>query len=224
MTGVTYIWQESDDDGATDPYADIPMTTGLTFNALYTTVGKWYRVRSICEYTSLINTSAGVLLQASEPPIPVIASSGDACNGATINLSADNAAPGQLTGNTFAWTSDNGFTSNQQYPAIDQSDPYYPSVGQTVTYSCVITNMYGCQEVGDTSLTVQENPTIVVDTINTNDFTVHAVGGLAPYIYTIDFINFNSDGIFTGLTSGTTYTVYVSDGNVCQAQIDVTTL
>ena len=84
--------------------------------------------------------------------------------------------------------------------------------------------MYGCQEVGDTSLTVQENPTIVVDTINTNDFTVHAVGGLAPYIYTIDFINFNSDGIFTGLTSGTTYTVYVSDGNVCQAQIDVTTL
>ena len=224
VTGVTYIWQESDDDGATDPYADIPMASGLTLNALYTTIGKWYRVRSICEYTSLTNTSAGVLLQASEPPIPVIASSGDACNGATINLSADNAAPGQLTGNTFAWTSDNGFTSNQQYPAIDQSDPYYPSVGQTVTYSCVITNMYGCQEVGDTSLTVQENPTIVVDTVNANDFTVHAVGGLAPYSYTIDFINFNSDGIFTGLTSGTTYTVYVSDGNACQAQIDVTTL
>ena len=224
VTGVTYIWQESDDDGATDPYADIPMTTGLTFNALYTTVGKWYRVRSICEYTSLTNTSAGVLLQASEPPIPVIASSGDACNGATINLSADNAAPGQLTGNTFAWTSDNGFTSNQQYPAIDQSDPYYPSVGQTVTYSCVITNMYGCSASGSTSLTVNSNPTLVVDTVNTNDFTVHAVGGLAPYSYTIDFINFNSDGIFTGLTSGTTYTVYVSDGNACQAQIDVTTL
>ena len=224
VTGVTYIWQESDDDGATDPYADIPMTTGLTFNALYTTVGKWYRVRSICEYTSLTNTSAGVLLQASEPPIPVIASSGDACNGATINLSADNAAPGQLTGNTFAWTSDNGFTSNQQYPAIDQSDPYYPSVGQTVTYSCVITNMYGCSASGSTSLTVNSNPTLVVDTVNANDFTVHAVGGLAPYSYTIDFINFNSDGIFTGLTSGTTYTVYVSDGNACQANINVTTL
>ena len=223
-TGNMYIWQESDDDGATDPYTDIPMTTGLTFNALYTTIGKWYRVRSICEYTSLTNTSAGVLLQASEPPIPVIASSGDACNGATINLSADNAASGQSSGNTFAWTSDNGFTSNQQYPAIDQSDPYYPSVGQTVTYSCVITNMYGCQEVGDTSLTVNSNPTLVVDTVNANDFTVHGVGGLAPYSYTIDFINFNSDGIFTGLTSGTTYTVYVSDGNACQAQIDVTTL
>lgn len=223
-TGNMYIWQESDDDGATDPYADIPMTTGLTFNALYTTVGKWYRVRSICEYTSLTNTSAGVLLQASEPPIPVIASSGDACNGATINLSADNAASGQSSGNTFAWTSDNGFTSNQQYPAIDQSDPYYPSVGQTVTYSCVITNMYGCSASGSTSLTVNSNPTIVVDTVNANDFTVHGVGGLAPYSYTIDFINFNSDGIFTGLTSGTTYTVYVSDGNACQAQIDVTTL
>ena len=45
-----------------------------------------------------------------------------------------------------------------------------------------------------------------------------------PYGYTIDFINFNSDGIFTGLASGTTYTVYVSDGNGCQAKIDVTTL
>lgn len=224
VTGVTYIWQESDDDGATDPYADIPMASGLTLNALYTDTGKWYRVRSICEYTSLTNTSAGVLLQASEPPIPVIASSGDACNGATINLSADNAASGQSSGNTFAWTSDNGFTSNQQYPAIDQSDPYYPSVGQTVTYSCVITNMYGCSASGSTSLTVNSNPTIVVDTVNANDFTVHGVGGLAPYSYTIDFINFNSDGIFTGLTSGTTYTVYVSDGNACQAQIDVTTL
>lgn len=224
VAGVTYIWQESDDDGATDPYADIPMASGLTLNALYTDTGKWYRVRSVCEYTSLSNTSAGVLLQASEPPIPVIASSGDACNGATINLSADNAASGQSSGNTFAWTSDNGFTSNQQYPAIDQSDPYYPSVGQTVTYSCVITNMYGCSASGSTSLTVNSNPTLVVDTVNANDFTVHAVGGLAPYSYTIDFINFNSDGIFTGLTSGTTYTVYVSDGNACQAQIDVTTL
>ena len=84
--------------------------------------------------------------------------------------------------------------------------------------------MYGCSVSGDTSLTVNGNPTLVVDTVNTNDFTVHAVGGLAPYNYTIDLINFNTDGIFTGLTSGTTYTVYVSDGNGCQAQIDVTTL
>ena len=223
-TGNMYIWQESDDDGATDPYADIPMASGLTLNALYTDTGKWYRVRSICEYTSLTNTSAGVLLQASPPPIAVISTDSDVCNGATINLSADNVASGQSSGNTFAWTSNNGFTSNQQYPAIDQSDPYYPSVGQTVIYSCVITNMYGCSESGDTYLTVNENPTIVVDTIGANDFTVHGVGGLAPYGYTIDFINFNSDGIFTGLASGTTYTVYMSDGNGCQAQIDVTTL
>ena len=91
-------------------------------------------------------------------------------------------------------------------------------------FYCVITNMYGCSASGSTSLTVNSNPTLVVDTVNANDFTVHAVGGLAPYSYTIDFINFNSDGIFTGLASGTTYTVYVSDGNACQAQIDVTTL
>jgi len=223
-TGNMYIWQESDDDGATDPYTDIPMTTGLTFNALYTTIGKWYRVRSVCEYTSLTNTSAGVLLQASPPPIAVVASGGDVCSGNDIFLSADNAAPGQLTGNTYSWTSNNGFTSNQQYPSISSGSPYYPPEGGTVEFYCVITNMYGCSASGSTSLTVNSNPTIVVDTVNANDFTVHGVGGLAPYSYTIDFINFNSDGIFTGLTSGTTYTVYVSDGNACQAQIDVTTL
>ena len=224
VTGVTYIWQESDDDGATDPYADIPMASGLTLNALYTDTGKWYRVRSICEYTSLTNTSAGVLLQASPPPIAVIGSGGDVCNGATINLSADNVASGQSSGNTFAWTSNNGFTSNQQYPSISSGSPYYPPEGGTVEFYCVITNMYGCSASGSTSLSVHSNPTLVVDTINTNDFTVHGVGGLAPYSYTIDFINFNSDGIFTGLASGTTYTVYMSDGNGCQAQIDVTTL
>ena len=223
-TGNMYIWQESDDDGATDPYADIPMTTGLTFNALYTTVGKWYRVRSICEYTSLTNTSAGVLLQASPPPIPVIGSGGDVCLGNDIYLSADNADPGQLSGNTYSWTSNNGFTSNQQYPSISSGSPYYPPEGGTVEFYCVITNMYGCSASGSTSSTVNSNPTLVVDTVNANDFTVHAVGGLAPYSYTIDFINFNIDGIFTGLASGTTYTVYVSDGNACQAQIDVTTL
>ena len=224
VTGVTYIWQESDDDGATDPYADIPMASGLTLNALYTDTGKWYRVRSICEYTSLTNTSAGVLLQASPPPIAVVASGGDVCSGNDIFLLADNAAPGQLTGNTYSWTSNNGFTSNQQYPSISSGSPYFPSIGQTVTYTCTVTNMYGCSVSGDTSLTVNGNPTIVVDTVNANDFTVHAVGGLAPYSYTIDLINFNTDGIFTGLTSGTTYTVYVLDGNACQAQIDVTTL
>ena len=224
VTGVTYIWQESDDDGATDPYADIPMASGLTLNALYTDTGKWYRVRSICEYTSLTNTSAGVLLQASPPPIAVVASGGDVCSGNDISLSADNVAPGQLTGNTYSWTSDNGFTSNDQNPSISSGSPYFPSIGQTVTYTCTVTNMYGCSVSGDTSLTVNGNPTIVVDTVNANDFTVHAVGGLAPYSYTIDFINFNTDGIFTGLTSGTTYTVYVLDGNACQAQIDVTTL
>lgn len=35
-----------------------------------------------------------------------------------------------------------------------------------------------------------------------------------PYGYTIDFINFNSDGIFTGLASGT-YTIYIADSNGC---------
>ena len=224
VSGVTYIWQESDDDGATDPYADIPMASGLTLNALYTDTGKWYRVRSICEYTSLTNTSAGVLLQASPPPIAVIGSGGDVCLGNDIYLSADNVASGQSSGNTFAWTSNNGFTSNQQYPSISSGSPYYPPEGGTVEFYCVITNMYGCSASGSTSLSVHSNPTLVVDTINTNDFTVHGVGGLAPYGYTIDFINFNSDGIFTGLASGTTYTVYMSDGNGCQAQIDVTTL
>ena len=186
----------------------------------------YIRLSVFCEYS--VSTVTSNVIQVSDSflpiPIPLVASGSDVCSGNDIFLSADNVAPGQLTGNTFAWTSDNGFTSNQQYPAIDQSDPYYPSVGQTVTYSCVITNMYGCSASGSTSLTVNSNPTLVVDTVNTNDFTVHAVGGLAPYSYTIDFINFNSDGIFTGLTSGTTYTVYVSDGNACQAQIDVTTL
>ena len=228
--GITYFNIPLNDINAINPINESPVIPyNPEVNPVHIQLNNTYvyiRLSVFCEYSVSTVTSNVIQVSDSFLPIPilVVGSGGDVCSGNDIFLSADNVDPGQLTGNTYSWTSDNGFTSNDQYPSIFSGSPYFPSIGQTVTYTCTVTNIYGCSASGDTSLTVNSNPTIVVDTINTNDFTVHAVGGLAPYGYTIDFINFNSDGIFTGLTSGTTYTVYVSDGNGCQAQIDVTTL
>ncbi len=53
-------------------------------------------------------------------PLPVASSGGDACEGGTIALTGDNLAPGQMSGNSFAWTGPNGFTSTNQNPTISK--------------------------------------------------------------------------------------------------------
>ncbi|MEI2758857.1 MAG: GEVED domain-containing protein [Bacteroidia bacterium] len=157
----------------------------------------------------------------SPSPVPVAGSGGDVCLGNDIFLSADNVDPGQLTGNTYSWTGPNSFTSSLQYPSISSPNATYSG-----TYTVIVTNQYGCTASASTSLNVNDNPTLTIDSLvnvscaggSDGILYTSAAGGLAPYGYTSDFINFNSTGVMGNLATGAT-TVYVSDGNGCQAQI-----
>jgi len=94
------------------------------------------------------------------------------------------------------------------------------------TYSVTITDANGCTiiESATVSQPTALQATIVSDsTICYGDETgiiaiPTTLGGVPPYLYSIDGINFYSDTLFTGLESGT-YTVYVEDANGCQFTI-----
>ena len=188
-------------------------TTTYTLNAIDNTAGPYSQCTAIVtQLVSVVNANA---------PIPVAGSGGDVCLGNDIFLSADNVEPSQLTGNSFEWTGPNSFTSSLQYPSISS-----PSASYSGTYNVIVTNQYGCTEAASTSLNVNSNPTLNIDSVKNISCAggsdgilyVSASGGLAPYSYTSDFINFNSTGVMGNLATGAT-TVYASDGNGCQAQI-----
>jgi hypothetical protein len=66
------------------------------------------------------------------------------------------------------------------------------------------------------------NSTNVMDTTNTDgSVTAIATGGTAPYLYSIDGINFQNSDLFASLGVGT-YTVIVMDANGCSATTTAT--
>jgi len=193
---------------------------GLTYdaNVLSGNTYYWMIVPQIAGGGSSCNVWS---FNVSPSPIPVANSGGDVCQGSDIFLSGDNADPGQMSGNTYSWTGPNSFTSSLQYPSISN-----PGSSYSGTYTVIVTNQYGCTASASTSLNVNENPSVTIDSVvnvscaggSDGIIYVTASGGLAPYGFTSDFVNFNSTGVMSNLPTGAS-TVYVSDGNACQAQI-----
>ncbi|HQW18850.1 MAG TPA: hypothetical protein PKZ48_12140, partial [Bacteroidia bacterium] len=188
-------------------------TTTYTLNAIDNTAGPYSQCTAIAtQLVSVVNAN---------PPIPIASSGGDVCLGSDIFLSSDNIEPGQFSGNTYEWTGPNSFISNIQNPSISS-----PGVSYSGTYNVIVTNQYGCTEAASTSLSVNPNPTLTIDSVQNVSclggsdgiIYVSASGGLAPYSYTSDFINFNTNGIMNNLPTGASI-IYAADGNACQAQI-----
>ncbi|MBS1765402.1 MAG: fibronectin type III domain-containing protein, partial [Bacteroidetes bacterium] len=202
-----------------------PNQPGTTYNpGVLTGTGPFYW-KVVPLYSSGSCTTPQVWSFSLKPsPIPVASSGGDVCQGADIYLTGDNVDPGQTSGNTFAWTGPNGFSSTQQNPIISGPSPAY-----TGTYTLVVTNQFGCSGSSTTDVSVNPNPTLTllsyqnVGCIGGSDgsITIGASGGLANYDFTVDFSNFINDpaqATFTNLPEGPT-TVYVSDANGCLSTI-----
>ena len=197
-----------------------PNQPGLTYVANVTSGTQYYWM--IVPQMPGGGTSCSVWsFTVSPPPMPIASSGGDVCEGSDIFLSADNVDPGQLTGNTYSWTGPNSFSSALQNPSINS-----PSAAYSGTYSVIVTNQYGCTASASTSLSVNPNPTITIDSVQNVSclggsdgiIYVSGSGGLAPYSFTSDFVNFNATGVMNNLPTGSSI-IYAADGNACQAQI-----
>lgn len=131
------------------------------------------------------------------------------CNGdenAYINVSVNGGTPGY----TYLWS--NG---NSTEDLID--------IG-TGSYAITVVDANNCQQTE--SYTITSPPAMIVSIDSTADaicangesgaVTVSVVGGVQPLEYSVDGINFQPTGEFTGLASGS-YTVVVRDDNRCLA-------
>ncbi|MDY2586523.1 HYR-like domain-containing protein, partial [Winogradskyella aquimaris] len=96
----------------------------------------------------------------------------------------------------------------------------------TYTYPDGSTDQLTCEfnvEVFDIELT---ESTVDKEDVSCNgesdgSFAINATGGSAPYLYSLDNIDFsNTTGVFSDLSAGS-YTVYVKDDNGCEETIDI---
>jgi hypothetical protein len=210
--GISYQWQSSPDNMA---WSDVIGETSTTL--VINPDGNYYRLKTICSFSSLDNYSNSVLPVNSPLPIPLILTGGDVCSGSDISLSGNNIAIGQNTGNSYLWTGSNGFTSTQQNVNINEGSQYYPSEGSSITVTLQVTNIYGCVATSDPYVIyVNQIPTLSIQYTAVDSVLIIASGGTDPYDFTLDFVNFNQTGVFDNLNNGF-YQVYVSDYNGCLA-------
>jgi len=90
-------------------------------------------------------------------------------------------------------------------------------------YSVNVTDANGCESNISAALVTQPDPVVVDLTVTDAScfgyadgkvMVDNAMGGTAPYMYSLDGLNFTSSSLFTGLMAGD-YTLYVRDGHGC---------
>lgn len=221
-TGTLSNWEITfaDDNGFT--YSWISTPSGYTDNAQNPSCTHMQTATYTVNTTGFGCSGSGTTVSVTAKPAPDVTSYSNApiCLGNGISLGADNTASGQTSGNTYAWSGPNGFSSTQQNPNIGSSTALMNG-----NYSVIVTNQFLCSASSITTVDVHELPALAVSSkinvtcfgLNNGTVQLNATGGTAPYDYT-DFINFNNFGNFTDLAPGS-YTYYVSDAYGCTGSV-----
>lgn len=142
---------------------------------------------------TIVQTPTPLVVIASHTPI--------SCNGGT-SLMTINAIGGQ---GPYQYSINNGaYNFSNTFPALNAG-----------TYTIKVKDAIGCSVENEY---VIAQPTAL--TANTNvegqTVTINAQGGTAPYEYSLDQINFQSNNIFTNLSPGQ-HPIFVKDVNGCES-------
>ena len=145
------------------------------------------------------------------------------CAGLTINLMGSGSGNG--TSVSYNWSSDNGFSSTEQNPIINNAD-----VSLTGVYTITVKDSYSCLATATTSVIVNANPTPVASsnspicagrTLNlssgttANTYAWTGVSGTPPDSFTSTAQNPTIPNATTSATGN--YRVLVTDVNGCTA-------
>ncbi|WP_051224587.1 T9SS type B sorting domain-containing protein [Flavobacterium tegetincola] len=121
-------------------------------------------------------------------------------------------------GFTKVLTADAGYT-NYEWSTGETTQSI--TISEPGTYTVTVSTIYAaltCDASKDFVITGSNKATIV--TVDTSDWSYNnnsvyiVADGLGTYLYSLDNVNFQSESVFTNLTSGG-YTVYVKDENGC---------
>lgn len=118
----------------------------------------------------------------------------------------------------------NGFVS---YEWSTGSTSQVIGINTTGEYSITVTDSYGCMDSDTIMVTINSNPEIVSEDINTGcagqnnaSITVQAGSGTTPYQYALDDGAFQTSPTFSNVISGS-HTLKVKDAKNCETSKDV---
>ena len=149
--GVTYQWEESDDNGVSDAWANAVGGSGAT-TANYTspaiTHTIYYRLKSSCSTSGLSATTAPFqAIQNAFPSVTINPSTSSICSGTGSSVTL---AVTPASGATYAWSNSLGST---------QSVSVSPSSTTTYTVSATVTATT-CSATGSATVTVNPAPPV----------------------------------------------------------------
>lgn len=105
------------------------------------------------------------------------------------------------------------FTVSTDETQITVNVPY----GATTGYISIIAGYDTVKSA--TKFIICNGLTVDVSSTNGTSYTATATGGIAPYVFSLDNINFQNGNVFTGLATGADYTVYAKDSTGCAGQL-----
>ena len=179
----------------------------IPFSYFTTTAGTY--TFTITDSQACMITTNEVVVTDNVPPTSTPIITAVLCNGdanGVVNLNVSGGIP------PYAITFNGSAASTQQtYSGLS-----------TGTYNYTVTDSKGC--IFNGTALVSEPDAIVLATNITTDYTctsgaatvtvTSTVGGVGPYLYSIDGVNFSGTSTFTGLTEGS-HTITVRDANQC---------
>ncbi len=198
--GTSYVWKSLNGFISTEQNPTI--TNAIVSNSGTYTV----TVTNVNGCTSTATTSVTV----NPNPLATASSNSPICAGTALNLTGGGVG-------SYAWTSTNGFTSNDQSPSISNA-----SVSNTGTYKITVTNVNGCTSTATTAVTVNPNPTAIASSNSSicAENTLNLTGGgVGSYAWTSSngFTSTDQNPSIPNvsiLASGT-YKITVTNANGC---------
>lgn len=184
------------------------------YSNLFTGLGAGKHVVSVVDTTGCVDTASISLTE----PNPIMITT------TTVNVTCHGAATGSVTVNasggtgTLAYSLDGtNFQSSNTFTGLTAG-----------SYTVTVKDAGGCTNTGNFSITEPTEITAVSGILNvdcngasTGAITVNASGGTGALQFSMDGINYQASGSFTGLTAGQ-YTVWVKDANGCVITINET--
>ncbi len=190
-------------NGITDPTAGIfnPSVAGVGTHTIT------YTISGSCGSSSTIN------ITVHQSPTAIAQSNAPICEGQTLQLSANT-----LPGVSYNWSGPNGYFSNLQNPAINNTN-----INNSGLYTLTITDNNQCTAISSVNVIIHPSPNVVITANNPvckgSTLNISATGGYASYQWvgpnnfqssqsTINIPNVN-------ISQSGTYTVTVTNSNGC---------
>lgn len=151
-TGITYQWEESNDNGVTDAWANAVGGTGATTLSYTTpaiTQGIYYRVKATCSASALFATSAPLqVIQNANPAAAISPAASSVCSGSSTTLAASPAS-----GVNYAWSGSLGTAQSVTVSPVTST-----------TYSVTVTNTSTtCTATASAAVTVNPAPPVTTN-------------------------------------------------------------